>query len=449
MAQILLCAEIFVTLARENIVRRVNLITNIKLYFAAMLAFVSLSMHAQSQNSYYTHPVVDEVKTIRTVVDGDFMRLPVIDNTDNSTLEISFDYLANEEPYLEYRIVHCDAQWHPDDLSELDYLDGFLPVKVASAKPSFNTFTNYYHYSVNFPNDDVRLLVSGNYAVIFYEEGDSDTPLAEATFSVTEQLAFVAGEVSASTDIDYLQQHQQLTLQCSWSQPKLPYLDPAHDLQLVVTQNHRTDTRRTLSVPSRMEAGKAFYEHQHPLIFEAGNTYRRFEFTDHRFAALGVEKVRYQAPVYHVSLVSDLSRAGGFYRYDQDQHGRYLVRSLRVDDVDTESEYFVAEFTLNDAMPSKGRGGIYLSGDFTYGLTTDAYQMHYDLERKCYVAEVLLKQGHYNYQYLVKDATGKFSSGVVEGNYYETQNQYEVYVYYRPMGARYDRLLGVAQFVSK
>ena len=425
-----------------------NIIHKIVSLFTVIIAILPQLGYAQQEN-HYTHPMIEEIKTLRTVVDGDFMRLPIIDNTANSQIEISFDYLSDEEPYLEYRILHCDAQWQQDDLSELDYLDGFLPVKVERAKPSFNTFSNYFHYSVHFPNDDVQLLVSGNYAVIFYEEGDADTPLAEATFSVSEQLAFVAGDVSANTDIDYLQHHQQLSLQCTWSQQQLPYLDAAQDLHLVVTQNHRPDTRRTLTAPSRMEAGKAIYEHQRPLIFEAGNTYRRFEFTDYRYATLGVDKVRYQAPEYHVSLNRDLSRAGGFYRYDQDQHGRYLIHALRVEDVDTESEYFVAEFTLSDVLPPKGNAGIFLSGDFTYGQTSDAYQMHYNLDRQCYVAELRLKQGHYNYQYLVKHPDGTLSPQVVEGNYYETQNQYDVYVYYHPMGARYDRLLGVAQLVYK
>lgn len=399
--------------------------------------------------AYYTHPLDENIKTLRTMVDGDFQRLPVIDNTDNSHLDISFDVLADEEPYLEYRVIHCDAQWEADDLSELDYLDGFLPVRINEAQPSFNTFTHYYHFSVGFPNDDVRLLVSGNYAVIFSHQDDPDTPLAVATFSVSEQMAFVGGEVSASTDIDYRQEHQQLTLQCTWSQQQLPYLDPAHDLKLVVTQNHRTDTRRILPSPSRMEPGKAFYEHLHPLIFEAGNTFRRFEFTDARYATFGVEQVTYRAPNYHVRLVADQARSGSFYRYDQDQHGRYLIRSLCVDDVDTESEYFVAEFTLAGAMPPKGSGGIYLSGDFTYGEMSDAYRMTYDTERQCYVADVLLKQGHYNYQYLVEMPGGQLTPSVVEGNYYETANQYEVYVYYRPMGARYDRLLGVATLEEK
>lgn len=414
-----------------------------------IVATMSCALQAQQHDGYYTHPLDENIRTLRTLVDGDFSRLPVIDNSRNSHLEISFDYLSNEEPYLEYRIVHCDVNWQADNLSELDYIDGFLPVKVPQARPSFNTFTNYFHYSVSFPNDDVRLLVSGNYAVIFHEESDPDTPLAVATFSVSEQMAFVGGEVSASTDIDYLQQHQQLTLQCSWSQSQLPYLDPAHDLKLVVTQNRRPDTRRLVSAPSRMEAGKACYEHLHPLIFEAGNTYRHFEFTDARYATLGVDAVRYQAPDYHVLLTHDQARSSDFYRFYQDQHGRYLVRSLRVDDVDTESEYFVAHFTLAGAMPPKGNGGIYLTGDFTYGETSPAYRMNYDPELQCYTAQLQLKQGYYNYQYLVELPDGRLTPAVVEGNYYETRNQYEIYVYYRPDGARYDRLLGVAQLEYK
>ena len=423
---------------------------NVKCYIVVLfVSAMSLALQAQQHDFYYTHPLDNNVKTIRTLVDGDFSRLPVIDNSHNCSVEISFDYLANEEPFLEYRIVHCDAEWQADDLSELDYLDGFLPVKVPQAIPSFNTFTNYFHYSVSFPNDDVRLLVSGNYAVIFHNESDPDTPLAVATFSVSEQMAFVGGEVSASTDVDYHQQHQQLTLQCTWSQAQLPYLDPAHDLKLAVTQNRRPDTRRIVAAPSRMEAGKACYEHLQPLIFEAGNTYRRFEFTDARYATFGVESVRYQAPDYHVRLTQDKARSNDFYRYDQDQYGRYLIRSLRVDDVDIESEYFVAHFTLAGAMPPKGNGGIFLTGDFTYGEFSPAYRMNYDPELQCYTAQLQLKQGHYNYQYLVDMPDGSLSTSVVEGNYYETRNQYEIYVYYRPDGARYDRLLGVAQLEYK
>lgn len=420
---------------------RVVLITTCSLLCAAALA-----------QTYYTHPLVDEVKTLRTLVDGDFSKLPVIENKGRSHIEISFDYMADEEQYLQYTVVHCDANWQADDLSELDYINGFQPTRITSVEPSFNTYVNYYHYSLSFPNEDVELLLSGNYAVIVHAENDPDDAVAVACFSVSEQMAFVGGEISANTDIDFRQEHQQLTLQCTWSHQQLPYLNPASELRMYVTQNRRPSTRREVKTPSRIETNKAYYEHVRDLIFEAGNVFRCFEFTDHRYATLGIERVRYQAPYYHAILELDKSRAGSVYNYDKDQHGHYLVHALRVDDVETESEYFWAEFSLSGAMPPKGQGDIFIAGDFTHGELIDEYKMEYDPERQCYTNRVLLKQGYYNYQYVVgpawqpdyQERIPDISTRVVEGNYYEAHNQYEIYVYYRPAGARFDRLLGVA-----
>ena len=414
------------------------------------MAFVSLQASA-----YYTHPLSDDVKTLQVIADGDFQKLPVIDNSGNSFLEISFDILSDEELFLQYQVIHCDAQWEQDNLSELDYVNGFQPTEVTAVSPSFNTYINYWHYSVAFPNEDVELLVSGNYAVIFHLQSDPDAQVAVACFSVTEQMAFVGGTVSGNTDIDFRQEHQQLTLQCTWSPNKLPFLNPASDLRLVVTQNHRPDTRRDILQPSRMEAGKAWYEHDRNLIFEAGNTFRRFEFIDRHYATFGVERLRYEAPYYYAELTLQQARSGSFYRFDQDQHGRYLVHALNnVDDEATECEYFWAEFRLEGAMPPRGSGHIYLTGDFTYGELTDDYRLDYDPVQQCFVGRVLLKQGHYKYQFLcggpwIPDFAGGTSPhatlSVCEGNYYEAHNQYDIYIYYRAPGARYDRLLGVAQ----
>lgn len=424
--------------------------SRLRLAFCVLCMFVAVGIACAE--TYYTHPLVDEIRTLQVMVDNDFRQLPVIDNSHNRSLEISFDYMSDEEQYLQYTVIHCDANWQEDNLSELDFLDGFQPNRITRVKPSFNTYVNYYHYTLSFPNEDVKLQVSGNYAVLIHPENEPDEPLAIACFSVSEQKAFVGGTVSSNTDVDFNQQHQQLTMQCSWSQQQLPYLNPAGELCMIVTQNRRPFTRRQILTPTRIEANKVYYEHVKGLIFDAGNTYRRFEFTDYRYATLGVERVRYRAPYYHAELVLDKSRAGGFYRDDQDQHGRYLVHALRVDDEATESEYFWADFTLSGAMPPHGRGNIYLSGDFTNGELIDEYRMEYDPDSECYTCSVLLKQGHYNYQYVVgpewqpdyQEAIPNISASVVEGNYYETHNQYEVYVYYRPTGGRYDRLLGVA-----
>lgn len=437
--------------------------------------------------SFFTHPLVPEVKTLQAVADADFRKLPVIDPEGDSSVEISFDYLAVEEPTLWYRLVHCDQDWRPSGLSELEYLEGFLPVRVDEVAPSFNTFTSYYHYSVTFPNPDVRLLVSGNYAVVFSTDGlagaevlteapsekRSETSsearsgaVAVATFSVSEQMAFVRGEISGNTDIDYRRSHQMLSLGLSWSNRQLPHLNPADEVTLVVTQNRRRDTRHTLRRPTRIEAQAAIYEHQPGLIWEAGNEWRRFEFTDERHTSLGVDRVRYHAPDYYAHLWLDKPRRQ--YLFDADQEGRYLIHAVRVEDAATEADYFRAVFTLEPTvLPAAGQG-IYLVGDLTYGLFDESTRMHFDAESGLYTQTLLLKMGHYNYMYaLCDDAPHRPASGSIlapagtplsgstlpprsallgrtEGNFYETRNEYEVYVYYRPFGSRYDRLLGVA-----
>lgn len=407
-----------------------------------LFVMVLCPLHAQILK-HSTRPFVEEVKTLQTIVDGGFMKLPVIDMEGNSSIEISFDYLSDEQPWLAYHIVHCDADWHQDDLGEMDYVEGFFPVKIEDVQPSFNTFVSYYHYSVKFPNEDVKLTASGNYAVLIHPEDDEDNVIAVATFSVSEQIAFAKGEVSGNTDIDFLKTHQQLSFDVSWGQSKLPYLDPASDLKIVVRQNRREDTKRVMSVPTCVESGKAVFEHNRDLIFDAGNNYRRFEFTDLRYATIGVENIRYEAPYYCVNLRLDAPRNTSNYLFDKDQNGRYLVRALRVSDQNVEAEYFKARFTLKaDVMFSNK--GIYLSGDFTYGQYSDEFRMEYDDESGLYWKDVILKQGSYNYIYAVDGIPS-----VLEGDFHEAENEYDIYIYYRPNGARYDRLLGVADIASQ
>jgi hypothetical protein len=70
--------------------------------------------------------------------------------------------------------------------------------------------------------------------------------------------------------------------------------------------------------------------------------------------------------------------------------------------------------------------------------------MTYNEETAQYEAIVKLKQGYYSYQYLMVDENGKTSFVPTEGNFYQTQNQYQVLVYYRSRTDRSDRLIGYA-----
>ncbi|MBR0037986.1 MAG: DUF5103 domain-containing protein [Bacteroidales bacterium] len=409
---------------------------------------------ALGAQSVFTHSLDPNLKTLQVIADGDFQKLPVIGLDGNSSITVSFDYLADEQAWIDYTVVHCNARWQPDDLSEMDYLEyRTLPLHVEDIEPSFNTFTNYFHYEVKFPNDDVQPAISGNYAIIFHVQDEPDSVLAVAAFSVTEQLVFANGTVSGNTDIDFQQLHQQLTLGLSWSESHLSHMDAASELLVHVQQNHRRDNERWIAHPTRMEKGKAFYEHEKQLIFEAGNHWRRFEFIDERYPGLHVDHVRYHAPIYYAYLNRDLARNQDNYRYDQDQHGKYKIHALRVDDVNIEAEYFMAMFSL-DAPAGLSTRGVYLVGDLTSQVLDETTRMDYDPNAGLYFKELLLKEGAYNYQYLVpvrmqETETGEekplLSTSFVEGNHYETPNEYEIFVYYCPFGRRYDRLVGTAK----
>ncbi|MBQ0056698.1 MAG: DUF5103 domain-containing protein [Bacteroidales bacterium] len=415
---------------------------------------VALFGSLRAQDVFSTRVVDPNVHSLQVITDGDFRKLPVIDLDMQSSLEVSFDYLADEQPWLSYTVVHCDASWRQDDLSEMDYLDGFLPVHVTDVSPSFNTLTSYYHYSVSWPNEDIRLLLSGNYAIIFHLDNEPDSIVAIATFMVSEGLSHVSGEVSGNTDIDFQTVHQQLTLGLNWNTRSLPYLNPAEDLRLVVMQNNRPDTRRVISKPSRIDANSCYYEHNRDLIFEGGNHWRRFEYIDLRYPGLGIDHTRVHNQLYYAYVNTAKARPSSAYFYDQDQHGRYILKSLHVDDEAVEGEYFMAMFRL-EAPASLNNRGVYLCGELTGYLADESSRMDYDALEGAYYKELLLKQGAYNYQFLVdtgRPADGgamRLTGAFTEGNHFETPNEYSVFVYYRPFGARYDRLLNASIIQSR
>jgi hypothetical protein len=424
--------------------------------FAAILSLaLSPAVVGAAQVSVYTHPLVPEVRTLKCIVDDDFEKPLVIDTDGQSSIEVSFDILSDDERRVSYRVVHCTADWQESPISELDFMDGFQPTRISDVTPSFNTNIGYHHYRITYPNDDFRLLISGNYALHIFYDDTPDEDIAVATFRLSEGRVAIGGSVSGNTDVDFRQSHQQLTCDVSWSTNTFTHIDPASDLIIKVRQNGRRDTERQVTRPSRITAGTAFYEHLPELIFPAGNNFRRFEFTDEHYASIGVDHVSYHTPYYYTTLLMGQVRPNAPYLYDSDQNGRFLTHALRVDDVETESDYFVAEFRLESAPIALGGRDIYLYGDFTYGERTADTRMVYDPETNCYGLNVLLKQGAYNYLFLVGTADGEedepspLRTAPIEGDHYETPNEYDVSVYYRPAGARYDRLIGVTTLYYK
>ena len=68
--------------------------------------------------------------------------------------------------------------------------------------------------------------------------------------------------------------------------------------------------------------------------------------------------------------------------------------------------------------------------------------MAYDPIKKRYQCNLKFKQGFYNYKYVTLDNNGNLNEGAISGNHWQTENNYKVIVYYRPLGGRYDLVIG-------
>lgn len=390
-------------------------------------------------------------RTLMVVADGNPAAPTVMALDDErSHITVSFDELADERRHMRYELIHCDAAWVPEGLVASEFLDGFNEGTVEDYEFSRATLVHYVHYTITIPNPQIRITQPGNYVLRVYDEADPDETILQARFGVCDFSASVAASVSSRTDIDTNEAHQQLEFAIDLTHSPLVE-DPYSELRVVVEQNGREDNRVSLSVPTRVAGRNAIYEHRRELIFPAGNEYRRFENISTTYPGMGVESIDFASPVYNMTLYTDRPRSSGGYLYDQTQHGRFLVRegSLAPGDPfnDTEADYVMTRFTLD--MPELSGADIFLDGDFTSRHFDPLSRMVYNRATGSYEQFILLKQGAYSYQYLVvPEGKTKGSTAPVEGDYYQTANEYTVRVYHRPRGTRFDRLIGVTRIVS-
>lgn len=395
-----------------------------------------------------TTGVFDErVRTLEVRSAGDRLTTgtPMIALGTPGMVDIEFDILADERDYLRYEIVHCNADWQPSAMSYIEYLDGFNEGSIDDYAYSSATTVPYVHYRMSIPNAELAPRLSGNYFVRIYDENDPDETLVRARFVVSEQSAPISVFATSRTDVDYNRGHQQLevTVDCE----RAPVADLFNDAVLVIEQNGRADNAVRLRHPLRVSGRKMIFEHQNDLIFEAGNEYRRFETISNQWNGMGVEAIEYHAPYYNYYLYPDQPRAATQYLYDQTLKGGFVVREYNSDNSATDADYVVVHFALE--MPELTDADVYIDSDIFGRRFSPETRMVYNRATGRYERAMLMKQGAYSYQYLtVAPGAENGHATRIEGDKYQTSNQYTLSLYTRVPGERYDRLVGRATFFT-
>lgn len=399
-----------------------------------IIAFLACLLSVSGQrNEVYN----ERIRSLQVIVNGEWTENPpVMRLHTNDELYIGFDDLTHTYHRYVYRIEHCEADWTvSDQIFESDYLAGFNGNPIEDeAEQSLNTTVLYNHYSIFLPNDNCSLKMSGNYRLTVFDEDNDNEKMFSVCFMVAERLMSSSLAITPNTDETVRKYHQQVDMNLSYG--NLIVTDYERQLYTVVMQNGRWDNAVINPKPAFIRRDGLQWTHNRNLIFDAGNEYMKFEMFDAHRLSLNIDHRRNIDDYYHTFLMPNEERHS--YYYDEDANGAFIIRNSDYYDVNRLCDY---EFVHYQIHSPRVVGDVYLNGIWTNDQFTDEYRMTFNPQIDAYEAIVLQKQGYYNYQALVLDRDGRTHPLPAQGNFYETENSYQMLVYYKGNSDRTWRLV--------
>lgn len=402
-----------------------------------LLAIIIALSALAANNSFaqYNEIKSENIASLQVVAGNNWLSMPIA-TLNGEAINISFDDLTHEYHRYAYRLQHCEADWSVSEgIFESDYCEGFADGStIDDIEESLNTNTLYTHYRLSIPNENCRIKMSGNYRLTVYDENEGDT-IFTACFMVVEPLVKTSMAVTTNTDIDTNKAHQQVAAEINYS--ALGITNPNTELYTVVMQNGRWSTARINAAPQYQTGSGLCWEHNRDYIFNGGNEFHKFEILDVTHPTLGIENVSWDGKNYHAQIWTDRPRPS--YVYDEDTNGSFYIRNSDNIENDRISEYVTVHFRLQ-APQQNGR--VFVNGVWTNDRFIPRYEMTYNEQTKLYEAYIPLKQGYYSYQYLTMCDDGTLHPVSTEGNFYQTENSYQMLIYYKGIGQRTYRLVG-------
>jgi len=400
--------------------------------FFIITLFVPLFLTGQVQE---VDPPTD-VKTISLGVVDNASGLAIINLNDRLVLE--FDVLNNLEEDFYYVIEHFDSDWNPSQLMKTEYLAGMDNLRIVDYLNSFNTYQIYSHYRLQIPNQQTRLRVSGNYIIKIFD--DYDDLVFSRKFMVVESMANVGVQIRRSRDVALINETQSVDFKVKPTTSN--FKNPLETIKTTVLQNNNLKTAIHGLKPQYIMGNELVYRYTNASLFWGGNEYLFFENKDIRATNLGIQYIDLQ-DLYHSYLYTNIERSSKKYTFNPDINGGFKVTILDRDDPRIEADYSYVHFSLSATEFLDAT--VYVYGGFNNFSTTKENEMVFNPNNGVYEATLLMKQGFYNYKYVVIDKENTLQEGAISGNFDETENNYKVLVYYRDLGARYDKLIGFGE----
>ncbi|MGB3149060.1 MAG: DUF5103 domain-containing protein [Maribacter sp.] len=368
-------------------------------------------------------------------------QFPIVQIGDPIYLEFD-DLFANEQDYY-YKLVHCDYDWTPSDLLKSQFLNGVDNQRIINYENSYTTLETYSNYQLTIPNENVSLKVSGNYLLEVYNS--SYELQFSRRFIVYRDLVKVGSTVKRPRDFNFLNEKQVVQLSINSGDFRL--VNPKKEVKIAIIQNYYWPTA-LYNIPPQFTLGNELvYKYDMETSFFGGNEFLLFDTSDLRAPSSQISKIEVDE-LYNHYLFSDGYRNDSPYTYFPDINGDFVIRTLQGENASREAEYTKVHFSLPYTQ-TIALDDVYIFGKYNNYDLSEENKMSYNEDNGMMEATLKLKQGFYNYKYVIRGDDRKIRFNEVGGNFHFTENNYLILVYYRDFGDMYDGIIGVGSTNSR
>jgi hypothetical protein len=414
-----------------------------KLLFIYLIPIFSFLSFSNAQNA--DRIVKNNISSVKLHPYGDPLSYPIIRLNSSDRLELHFDDLDADVKYYAYTFILCNADWTQANLSQFDYMQGFSNVRINTYRNANTVLTRYTHYMSEVPNKNTFPTRSGNYLLKVFINGDTTQLAFAKRFLVVDNRASAGMSILQPFNSSVFRTHQKVQL--SVNVQNIKPTNVFQQIKIVVLQNYRWDNAIRNIQPTFVRQNILEYNTENEGLFPAQKEWRWVNLTSLRLQTDRIEKGDYNERGQTLYIRPDGERSEMRYMYYRDANGLYQINNIEGRNPYWQSDYATTVFKY---IPPKNRPyegkDLYIYGELTNYELTERNQMNFNEEEGYYESKLFLKQGYYDYMYLLRDQkTGKIDALQTEGNWWETENNYTLLIYYKPLGGRADELVGIAQ----
>lgn len=360
---------------------------------------------------------------------------PAVALLQQQNLVLEFDDIQETKNNYYARLIHCNADWTRSQLLDLDFMTAYNEFNINDYQFSNSTYLPYVHYRFPVP----RVKLPGNYVLMVYRDGNKEDIVLTARMMIFSSQVTLATNNNLVGNSALSASNQQINFTVNYRD--LQVFNAMDNFKVVIRQNQRWDNARFNVKPSFIREDISQLEYRffdQDKQWMAGNEFRFVDFRSLISPGRNSAKIDRTVKPFVLKVQEDRSREGQAYAQYADLDGNFAIENLDYREPSLSCQYIFVDFTLR-TDPIAG-ANIYVVGNFNHFARTEENKMRWNKATSAYEASIVLKQGWYDYTYYVDSPT--LPATYLEGSHYQTENFYEVLVYYKSLTPMADLLVG-------